>query len=170
MKRLWVILFILNPCFSQFSEKSFQLVRGEDSFTIRPDKKIKINDKEYVYKKIDYKNKQIMVEVYNSEKEKSENINFNEIKSIGFAQNKFYRSFQGFTGGALVGFFIGLYLNEKEDDEEKGFGIRSPLHGIGEAFNLMGGLFYGGLAGIIIALSTNSDYDLDIENNDWQIK
>ena len=76
MKRLCIILFILSPCFGQFSEKSFKLVRGEDFFTIRPDQIIKINDKESIYKKIDYKNKQIMVEIYNSEKEKSENIKF----------------------------------------------------------------------------------------------
>ena len=171
MKRLCIILFILSPCFGQFSEKSFKLVRGEDFFTIRPDKIIKINDKEFIYKKIDYKNKQIMVEIYNSEKEKSENIkfNFNEIKSISFTQNKFYRALQSSVGGAFLGIFIAFYLNEKNSEEKEGFSFDNVFDEIGKDMNVFGGLIFGGLAGIIIALYTNSDYDLDIGDNNWKI-
>ena len=171
MKRLWIILFILSPCFSQFTEKSFKLVRGENYFTIRPDKKIKINDKESIYKKIDYKNKQIMVEIYNSEKEKSENIkfNFNEIKSISFTQNKFYRALQSSVGGAVIGIFIGIYLEDKNKKRE-GLSFDNFFDNLGNSFKPMSGAFFGGLAGITIALYTNSDYDLDIGENDWRIK
>ena len=173
MKRLWLILLFLNPCFSQFSEKSFKLVKGENIFTIIPDKKIVINKKEYIYKKIDYKNEQIMVKAYNSEKEKFKNIkfNFNEIKSISFMQSKFYRASQGCLGGALVGFFIALYLNEQDDDKKKKVSLDSFSDELGESFRLVSSTVFGGLAGMIIALSTNySDYDLKIGHNDWQIK
>ena len=115
MKRLWVILFILNLCFGQFSGKSFKLVRGKDFFTIAPDKKIIINEKEYVYKKIDYKNEKLMVWAYNPEKEKSGNnvINFKEIKRIKVYQSTIFSSMgYGVRNGAILGFLFGPSIYE----------------------------------------------------------
>ena len=166
MKHLWFILLFLNPCFSQFTEKSFKIERGEDVFIIAPNKKIKINNNSVFYKSINYKNEQLIVRHYNSKEGISENvkIDFNQIKSITFRPSYFYRALGGFTIGAFVGGIGGYFLYKPEEDDFNFFlGNFRVYHAIGVGFVV-------GVGGSIIGLATNPEYHLNIGHNDWQIK
>ena len=167
MKRLWVILFVfINFCFSQFAKESFSIVKGENTFIIIPNKKIKINDNSVIYKSIDYNNKKIMVWDYNLIKGISENvkIDFNQIKSITFKDDYFYQALEGFVRGLILGGIAGYFLLKDEFDdnmwyEEKWWGV-----------SVLRGGFIGGLVGMVIWLNTNFGHHLKIGDNDWQIK
>ena len=163
MKRLWIILFILSPCFRQFTEKSFKLIKKDEySFTIIPNKKIIVNNNEVIYKSIDYKNQQIMFLDYNSEKIK---IDFNEIKSIGVKRSIVRRGFEG----AVSGFFIGGVVAFLLDKKHGSIWFFGGTNGTTIAGGLAGSLI-GGVSGVFTGLLTNSYYNLDIGNNNWQIK
>ena len=69
----------------------------------------------------------------------------------------------------MIGIFIGIYLENKNKKRE-GLSFDNFINNLGNSLRPMIGAFFGGLAGITIALYTNSDYDLDIGENDWRIK
>ena len=172
MKHLWFILLFLNPCFSQFSEKSFKIERGEDVFIIAANKKIKINNNSVFYKSINYKNEQLIVRHYNSKKGISENvkIHFNQIKSITFRPSYFYRALKGFGIGFFVGGIAGYFLYEHDSynlDVPFSNLFLENLERTGYAIGV--GLVIGA-GGSIIRLATNPEYHLNIGHNDWQIK